>query len=307
MSDQPLSQKMGIIYAFITYITWGLLPIYWKAIVVVPPLQILAHRIVWSFILVAVLLVLKKQWSNARDILRDKSKTFGLVLSAILVTSNWFIFIFAVNSNKVIETSLGYYINPLFTVLLGILVLRERVDRWQIISLILASLGVVILTLEYGKIPWISLGLTLTFGLYGLAKRLVKVDSLLGLALETAVMVPAALIYLSMVQVRGEGAIGHLGIFTLLLLFGAGFATALPLLTFAQAVKTIPFATMGFIQYISPSLSLLLGVFVYHEEFTSAHALSFGIIWIALAIYSISRVLVARKQSLITASLLQGK
>lgn len=307
MSDQPLSQKMGIIYAFITYITWGLLPIYWKAIIVVPPLQILAHRIVWSFVLVAVLLILKKQWGNARDILRDKSKMFGLVLSAVLVTSNWFIFIFAVNSNKVIETSLGYYINPLFTVLLGIIVLRERVDRWQIISLILAAIGVIILTLEYGKIPWISLGLAITFGLYGLAKRLVKVDSLLGLALETAVMVPVASFYLSIVQVRGEGVIGHLGVFTLLLLLGAGFATALPLLTFTHAVKVIPFATMGFIQYISPSLSLLLGVFLYHEEFTSTHALSFGIIWIALAIYSVSRVLVARKQTLITASLLQGK
>jgi chloramphenicol-sensitive protein RarD len=307
MSEQPLSQKMGVFYAFFAYIAWGLLPVYWKAIQTVPALQILSHRILWSFVLVAILLVVRKQWGKARDVLRDPSKMWGLVLSALLVTSNWFIYIWAVNNNQVVEASLGYYINPLLTVLLGIVVLHERMDRWQIVSLVLAALGVMILTLEYGKIPWISLGLAMTFALYGLAKRLVEVDSLLGLALETAVVVPIALIYLSTVQIRGEGAVGHTGLFTLLLLIGAGIVTALPLLSFAQAAKTIPFATIGFIQYVSPSLSLVLGVFLYHEEFTSAHAFSFGTIWIALAIYSVSRMAVARKQSLRAVSSLHGK
>jgi chloramphenicol-sensitive protein RarD len=206
----------------------------------------------------------------------------------------------------VVEASLGYYINPLFTVVLGVIVLRERMDRWQLISLLLAALGVVILTLEYGRVPWIALTLATTFAFYGLAKRLVQVDSLLGLALETAVMVPVALIYLTVIQTGGAGLNQSTGIVTILLLMGTGVITATPLLWFAQAAKLVPFSTIGFIQYVSPSLSLLLGVFIYHEEFTHAHVLSFGIIWIAIAVFSVSRVLMARR-SFKTANSLQGK
>lgn len=306
MSEHNLSQKRGVFYAFAAYTAWGLLPVYWKALQVIPAREILAHRILWSFIFVALLLLVKKQWRNARAVLRDPSKLIGLILSSLLITSNWYIYIWAVNSNKVVEASLGYYINPLLTVLLGVVVLRERMDRWQILSLILAIAGVIILTFEYGKIPWISLSLSATFALYGLAKRLVQVDSLLGLALETAVVVPVALIYLSTVQVRGAGLMNPSGGLTILLLLGTGVVTAIPLLSFAQAAKMIPFSTMGFIQYVSPSLSLLLGVFLYHEEFTIAHVMSFGVIWIALAIYSVSRVAVARRNFKMASSL-QGK
>lgn len=306
MSQHNLSQKKGVFYAFAAYTAWGLLPVYWKALQVIPAREILAHRILWSFAFVALLLILKKQWGNAKAVLRDPSKLFGLILSSLLITSNWYIYIWAVNSNKVVEASLGYYINPLLTVLLGVVVLRERMDKWQIVSLVLAAAGVLILTLEYGKIPWISLSLATTFALYGLAKRLVQVDSLLGLALETAVVVPVALIYLSTVQVRGAGVMGPSGSLTMLLLLGTGVVTAIPLLSFAQAAKMIPFSTMGFIQYVSPSLSLLLGVFHYHEEFTTAYALSFGAIWIALAVYSVSRFTVARK-NLKVANSLQAK
>lgn len=306
MSEHNSSQKNGVFYAFAAYTAWGLLPVYWKAVQFVPAREILAHRILWSFAFVALLLIIKKQWGNVRAVLRDKSKLGGLILSSLLITSNWYIYIWAVNNNRVVEASLGYYINPLLTVLLGVIVLRERMDRWQILSLIIAAAGVIVLTLEYGKIPWISLSLATTFALYGLAKRLVQVDSLLGLALETAVVVPVALIYLSMVQVNGAGVIGHSSSITMLLLLGTGIVTATPLLWFAQAAKMVPFSTMGFIQYVSPSLSLILGVFLYHEEFTSAHAMSFGVIWIALAVYSISRVAVARK-NLRIASSLQGK
>lgn len=307
MFEHNSSPKNGVLYAFAAYTAWGLLPVYWKALQSVPSREILAHRILWSFVFVSLLLLFKKQWGSAKIVLRDKSKLFGLVLSSVLITSNWYIYIWAVNNNQVVEASLGYYINPLLTVLLGIIVLRERMDKWQIISLLLAAAGVVILTLEYGKIPWISLSLATTFALYGLAKRLVQVDSSLGLVLETAVVVPIALIYLSGVQASGAGVIGNSGNPTLLLLLGTGIVTAIPLLWFAQAAKMVPFATIGFIQYVSPSLSLLLGVFLYHEEFTSAHALSFGIIWIALAVYSISRVVVARRNNPKMVSSLQGK
>lgn len=307
MIDQNSSQKNGVFYAFAAYTAWGLLPVYWKALQSVPSREILAYRILWSFVFVASLLLFKKQWGSAKVVLRDKSKLYGLILSSLLITSNWYIYIWAVNNNQVVEASLGYYINPLLTVLLGVLVLRECMDKWQIVSLALAAAGVVILTLEYGKIPWISLSLATTFALYGLAKRLVRVDSLLGLALETAVVVPVALIYLSSVQASGAGVIGNSGSLTLLLLLGTGIVTAIPLLWFAQAAKMVPFATIGFIQYVSPSLSLILGVFLYHEEFTTAHALSFGVIWIALAVYSVSRVAVARRNNLRAVSSLQGK
>lgn len=301
------SSKTGVLSAFAAYTAWGLLPIYWKMLQSVPAREILAHRIVWSFVFVALLIVYKKQWGKIRNVLRDRSKVLGLLLSALLVTSNWYIYIWAVNSNKVVEASLGYYFNPLIVVLMGIMVLGERIDRWQIASIVLACLGVLILALEYGKIPWISLGLAITFALYGLAKRLVAVDSLLGLTLETAVVTPVALIYLGTAGANGGGTISHYGISTLLLLMGAGVVTAIPLLWFAHAAKNVPFTTIGFIQYLSPTLSLLLGVFVYHEEFTSTHALSFGFIWLALAVYSISRIFIFRKASLVTAHSLRVK
>ncbi|MEL1135894.1 EamA family transporter RarD [Desulfitobacterium sp. THU1] len=300
------SSKIGVLYAFAAYIAWGLLPIYWKTLQGVPAREILAHRIVWSFAFVAILILLKKQWGRIGIVLRDRSKLFGLLLSALLITANWYIYIWAVNSNKVVEASLGYYFNPLLVVLMGIIVLGERIDRWQIVSLILAAIGVLILTLEYGKIPWISLGLAVTFALYGLAKRLVNVDSLLGLALETAVVTPIALIYL-LVGVNGGGVIGGTGVSTMLLLMGTGIITAFPLLWFANAAKSVPFATIGFIQYVSPTINLLLGVFVYHEEFTATHAWSFGFIWVALAVYSISRIFFLRRANLRAAHTLQGK
>ncbi|MGE4273994.1 MAG: EamA family transporter RarD [Desulfitobacterium sp.] len=305
------SSKTGVLYAFAAYIAWGLLPIYWKTLQGVPAREILAHRIVWSFAFVAILILLKKQWGRIGIVLRDRSKLFGLLLSALLITANWYIYIWAVNINKVVEASLGYYFNPLLVVLMGIIVLGERIDRWQIVSLILATIGVIILTLEYGKIPWISLGLAVTFALYGLAKRLVNVDSLLGLALETAVVTPIALIYL-LVGVNGGGVIGGTvvggsGMSTMLLLMGTGIITAFPLLWFANAAKSVPFATIGFIQYVSPTINLLLGVFVYHEEFTATHAWSFGFIWVALAVYSISRIFFLRRANLRAAHTLQGK
>lgn len=301
------SSKTGVLSALAAYTAWGLLPIYWKTLQSVPAQETLAHRITWSFVFVALLVLYKKQWGKIRSVLRDRSKVLGLLLSALLVTSNWYIYIWAVNSNRVVEASLGYYFNPLIVVLMGIMVLGERIDRWQIASIVLACLGVLILALEYGKIPWISLGLATTFALYGLAKRLVAVDSLLGLTLETAVVTPIAIIYLWTAGANSGGTISHFGVPTLLLLMGAGIVTAIPLLWFAHAAKNVPFTTIGFIQYLSPTLSLVLGVFVYHEEFTSTHALSFGFIWLALAVYSVSRIAVFRKANLGVAHSLQGK
>lgn len=292
---QRSSIKMGVLYTIVAYILWGLFPIYWKALQDIPPQQILAHRIIWACVFVSVLLVFRRRLGDIRILLRDSSKTIGVVLSGLTITLNWYIYIWAVNNDKVIEASLGYYINPLFVVLIGIILLRERVDGWQVLSFILAAIGVLILTLEYGKIPWISIGLATTFAIYSLAKRLVKVDALLGLALETAVVVPIALLYLGVMEANGGGALGGKPFSTIILLIGTGVVTAAPLLLFGHAAKIVPFTTIGFIQYLSPTLTLLLGVFVYHEEFTITHAWSFGFIWIALGIFSISRIFIFQK------------
>lgn len=281
-------QTKGIIYTLGAFCAWGLLPIYWKQLNTISPMGILANRIIWSFIFVAVLLSLTKQWGKTWSILKNRSTVLSLVLSSLIITVNWLIYIWAVNSNHVVEASLGYYINPLITVLLGIFVLHERLDRWQVVSIALAAIGILILTVEFGRIPWIALSLAITFALYGLAKRLIQADSLTGLALETLIMVPAGLVYLTFFQ--GQGASGQINGWTMLLLAGSGIVTATPLLWFAQGAKTIPFATVGFIQYVSPTLSLLLGVFLYKESFSMTHLLSFGFIWTAVAIFTISRL-----------------
>lgn len=285
-------QTKGIIYTIGAFSAWGLLPIYWKQLNTISPMGILANRIIWSFIFVAVLLSFKKQWGKTGSILKNRVTVLSLTLSSFIITVNWLIYIWAVNSNHVVEASLGYYINPLITVLLGILVLHERLDRWQVISIVLAAIGILILTVEFGRIPWIALSLAITFAFYGLAKRLIQADSLTGIALETLIMVPAGLIYLAFFQGQGAIALGHINSWTMLLLAGSGIVTATPLLWFAQGAKTIPFATVGFIQYVSPTLSLLIGVFIYKESFSMTHLLSFGLIWTAVAIFTISRLYV---------------
>ncbi|WP_434511717.1 EamA family transporter RarD [Desulfitobacterium sp. AusDCA] len=285
-------QTKGIIYTMGAFSAWGLLPIYWKQLNTISPMGILANRIIWSFVFVAVLLSLKKQWGKTWSLFKNLTTVLSLVLSSFIITLNWLIYIWAVNSNHVVEASLGYYINPLITVLLGILVLHERLDRWQVVSIALAAIGILILTVEFGKIPWIALSLAITFALYGLAKRLIQADALTGIALETLIMVPAGLIYLTFFQGQGAIDLGKINGWTMLLLAGSGVVTATPLLWFAQGAKTIPFATVGFIQYVSPTLSLLLGVFLYKESFSMVHVFSFSFIWTAVAIFTISRLYV---------------
>lgn len=292
MSDRNnhSEQTKGIIYTLGAFSAWGLLPIYWKQLNTVPAMEILVYRIIWSFIFVAILLSIKKRWGKALAIFSNCSTFFSLVLSSLIITVNWLIYIWAVNSSHVVEASLGYYINPLITVLLGIFVLHERLDRWQVVSIALAAMGILILTLEFGRIPWIALSLAITFALYGLAKRLIQVDSLTGLALETLIMVPAGLVYLLVLQGQGTSAWEHANVWTMVLLAGSGIVTATPLLWFAQGAKTIPFATVGFIQYVSPTLSLFLGVFLFKESFSMMQLLSFGFIWAAVALFTISRL-----------------
>ncbi|WP_067728389.1 EamA family transporter RarD [Oceanobacillus damuensis] len=283
--------KIGILYTFSAYLLWGFLTLYWKQIDYVPAGQILAHRIVWSCVFMLLLVIALGKWQafikECHAILKDKRRLFGITAAAIVISMNWFLFIWAVVSGHVLQASLGYYINPLISILLGIVILKESVSKGQIISFILAGAGVLYLTVSYGVFPWVSLLLAATFALYGLLKKTVNIGAIFGLTIETLIMVPLALIYLGMVS-ENSFTIQPMFTMTNLYLIGAGIATAVPLLLFSSGAKQIPLAMVGFLQYITPTMMLVLGVFLFHEPFTQAHLITFILIWTALFIYMAS-------------------
>jgi chloramphenicol-sensitive protein RarD len=291
----PNSTKIGIIYALLAYTLWGILPLYWKIIDKIPSMEILAHRIFWAFIFVGILLIRNSQWKEAIETLKNRKNLLLITLAAITITINWGSYIWAVNSNHIVESSLGYYINPLIVVFFGVIFLKEKLTYWQTAALILAAVGVIILTINYGKVPWISLVLAVSFALYGLLKKLTKVSSMISLALETAIVTPFTLIYIASRQISGVGALGTITLSQTILLICSGAVTAIPLLLFAKGAKRIPLSTLGFTQYISPTISLLIGIFLYHEKFTIVHLISFGFIWLSLLIYSISQTSLVKK------------
>lgn len=286
--------KQGIIFAGFSYVLWGLLPIYWKLLGEVSSGEIMANRVVWSFVFMAAIVFLTGKWgalrSTVKNLASNKKQALALVLASLLISCNWFIYIWAVNSGRMIEASLGYYINPLVSVLLGMIVFKERHGKLQFLSFGLALTGVVILTISYGQFPWASMLLAFSFGFYGLVKKLISVDSSIGLTLETLVAAPAALVYMIMLLFKNTSSFLHVSLSTDLLLIGAGAATAIPLLYFAKGAQKIPLSTLGFLQYIAPTLTLLLGIFVYGETFSPAHFVSFAFIWSALTVYSISKM-----------------
>ena len=272
---------------------WGILPIYWKFINEVPALEILAHRVIWSFIFVLIIVVLlkRKLLKNFFQVQMSQKKTWlGLFLASLFISINWFTYIYAVNTNHIVEASLGYYINPLVAVLLGVFVLREKVNMLQAVSFVLAGIGVIYMTVSVGKLPWISLILALSFGFYGLSKKLIKVDSILGLLLETLFVLPFALLFLAYLGVNDQHSFSTGSLKNDLFLLGSGIATALPLLWFGIGAQKIPLYMVGFLQYISPTISLILGVLMYGESFTKDHVVTFACIWIAIAIFTISNI-----------------
>ncbi|OOM79655.1 EamA-like transporter family protein [Clostridium puniceum] len=283
-------KNYGVIYAVSAYILWGILPIYWKLINSVFSIEILSNRILWAFVFTIVIIAVTKQWEELKSIAKDKKQMCYIFIASILIAFNWGLYIWAVNSDKIVDASLGYYINPLFAVALGMLIFKEKLNYYQVSALFIASIGVIIKTLQYGKIPWISLGLAISFGLYGAIKKLVRANSIVGLTLETTMLTPVAAIYIVSRQISGLGVLGKEDIMVILLLIGSGIVTAVPLLLFASGAKRLPMSVLGFTQYISPTISLLIGIFVYHESFTTVDMIGFGFIWGALAIYSFSQI-----------------
>ncbi|KMT23259.1 EamA family transporter RarD [Clostridium cylindrosporum] len=288
--------KMGVIYATLSYLLWGILPLYWKAINNVAPFEILANRIFWAFIFVGILLMRNGQLKELIEVIKNKRSLLFISLSAAMVTVNWGLYIWAVNSNHIVESSLGYYMNPLIVVFFGVIFLKEKLTKGQIAALILATTGVLVLTFQYGKVPWISIALAVTFALYGLLKKLTNAGSMVSLGIETALVTPFALIYIITRQINGIGAFGNITAFQTILLVCSGIVTATPLILFAKGAKRIPLSTLGFIQYISPTMSLLLGIFLFHEKFTIVHLISFGFIWLSLLVYSISETKFVKKE-----------
>lgn len=264
---------------------WGVLPLYWKAIQTVPAAQILGHRIVWSFGFLTLLVALRGESSGLRLAWRQR-RTLGVyTVAALLLAVNWFTYIWAVNHDRIVETSLGYYINPLFSVALGVAVLHERLNRLQWLAVVLAGLGVCFLTWQYGALPWVALILATSFAAYGLMKKTAPLGALSGLVIETAVLLPPALLFLLFEEHRGVGALGHARLPASLLLAGTGVVTALPLLLFAAGARRVNLSTLGLLQYTSPTLGLLIGVWRYHEPFPRPRQIGFAIIWLALALF----------------------
>jgi chloramphenicol-sensitive protein RarD len=293
MNNDSNQYSIGVWYTIVAYLAWGFLPLYWKLLDQVPASEILAHRVIWSFVFVCLILAITSKWDTfkleCRNIFSKRNQVLSLLASSLLISVNWFIYIWAVNTEQVVEASLGYYINPLLSVLLGIVVLKERLTSWQLISFALATIGVAILAIQYGKVPWIAISLAMSFALYGLAKKITNLSSLIALTIETLLALPIALLFISSLHLGGTGSFAVSSYYITLLLIGAGVSTALPLLFFAQGARRIPLSMIGFLQYIAPTISLVLGIFIFKESFTKVHLISFIFIWAALTLYSISR------------------
>jgi chloramphenicol-sensitive protein RarD len=277
--------KKGIFFGIGAYLLWGLFPIYWKWLQSVSAIQLLCHRIIWSFILLSIILFFMKQWRSLLSEIRNRCIILVYLVSAIFLATNWLTYVWAVNAGFVIETSLGYFINPLFSVLLGVLFLKEslRPLQWGIIGI--ATIGVSYVAVSYGQFPWIALTLAFTFGIYGLIKKTAPLSSLHGLSFETGILFLPALLYLIIMQTQGKGAFLHHGTWLDVLMMGAGVVTTIPLLLFASSAHRIPLSTLGILQYITPTMQFLLGVFIYREPFNLFHLIGFCIVWLALILF----------------------
>lgn len=286
----------GTISTITTFFLWGIFPIYWKALQHVPSTQILAHRAVWSLVFVLILLSIQRRWNEAKSVISFYPNVYIFLVTSFLLGGNWLIYIWAVNSNQIVEASLGYFINPLVNICLGMVFLRERLYRSQFISVLLAFVGVLFLTLQYGRLPWIAFSLALTFGTYGLLRKTAKAGSMVGLLFDTGFLAPISLFYLLFLAAHGSGAFVSTNLKTDVLLIGAGVVTAVPLLLFAYGARRIQYSTVGFLQYITPTGQLLVGVFLYREQFTRAHAIAFGLVWVALILYSTSTFMTHKRR-----------
>jgi chloramphenicol-sensitive protein RarD len=288
-------EKSGILLAISSYLIWGILPVYWKSIDNVPSAEILVSRVVWAFISTLLLILLLKNgrylFEDIKRLWKSQLNFWLLFLASILISGNWFLYIWAVNNGYLVQTSLGYYINPLISVLLGVFFLKEKLSPAQKVAFILAMIGVLILTFSYGQFPWLSFVLAISFAVYGLLKKQIKLDALRGLTIETFFITPLALGYYIWLFIDNRAVFLHSDVKTDTLLIFTGIATALPLVLFAKGAQRIPLYMVGFLQFIAPTMMLFLGVIIYKESFGQVDLISFIFIWIGLVLFTYSKVI----------------
>ncbi len=284
--EEQQRAKQGVLLAIGAYTMWGIAPIYFKAISDVSPLEILSHRVIWSFFLLALLLHIGRRWRSVIDVFKSKKKMAYLLSTSVIIAANWLIFIWAVNANHMLDASLGYYINPLINVVLGMIFLGERLRKMQWFAVALAACGVIVQLVAFGSVPVVAIALAFSFGFYGLLRKKVSLDAQTGLFIETLVLLPAAAVYLLWFANSPTSNMAENPLNLNILLIAAGVITTLPLLCFTGAATRLKLSTLGFFQYIGPSLMFLLAVLVYGEAFTSDKAITFAFIWGALLVFS---------------------
>ena len=286
----------GVLSAGCAFLMWGVFPLYLKTLKAIPPLEILSHRVFWSFVMLALILTVRHQWGWITSIKKNPRITAAFIASASMLAINWVVYIWSINHDRIVDASLGYFIAPLFNVLFGVM-LGERLRLWQWISVGLAATGVAWLTISAGQLPWIGLTLAFTFGLYGLLRKTASLGALEGLTLETLVMLPLSALFLLLPESGSSHAFVNAGTNTSLLLIAAGPVTAIPLLLFAYGARRIPLSLVGILQYIGPTIQLLLGIYLYNEAFSSTKLIGYGLIWCALGLYSIESLWQAWRHS----------
>ena len=286
--------KQGIFFGLAAYVLWGILPVYWKALELVSPFEILSSRFMWSCVFVFLLIIFQKKWplfaKEAKQVFSNVKTGAAMAAAGITISFNWGTFIWAVNNGHIVETSMGYYINPLVSILFALVFLHERLDKMQLAAITCAFIGVASMVYSFGKIPWVSLTLAFTFALYGLLKKILPVSALTSIMLETLLITPLALVYEYNLWQQGVSFYASGNLQVIMMLTGAGVVTAIPLLLFTAGARLLPLKIIGFLQYISPTLTLLIGVFVYNEAFTVSHLLAFGWIWAALLLFIVSQL-----------------
>jgi chloramphenicol-sensitive protein RarD len=290
-------RRLGVLSGLAAYSLWGLFPLYFPLLEPAGGLEIVAHRVLWSLLFIGLLLTVVRRWGLVRALVTDRRRLLVLAGAAVLIAVNWLVFVYAVNSGHVVETSLGYFINPLVSVLLGVVVFSERLRPLQWTAVAIAAVAVAVLTIDYGRPPWIALALASTFGLYGLLKKVVRVEAAPGLFVETALVAVPAAVVLAVLHDSGDATFGTAGAGHALLLVTSGIATAIPLLLFATAAGRIPLSTVGLLQYVTPLMQLAIGVFVYDEPMPPVRLAGFVVVWVALAVFTADSLRHARAGS----------
>jgi chloramphenicol-sensitive protein RarD len=290
-------RRLGVLSGLAAYSLWGLFPLYFPLLEPAGGVEIVAHRVLWSLVFVGLLLTVRRHWWQVRALATDRRRLLVLAGAALLIAVNWLVFVYGVNSGQVVETSLGYFVTPLVSVLLGVVVFAEKLRTLQWVAVGIAGVAVTVLTVDYGHPPWIALALAASFGLYGVMKKLVRVEAAPGLFVETVLVAVPAGIVLAVLHGHGEGTFANAGAGHALLLASTGIATAVPLLLFAAAARRIPLSTVGLLQYLTPLMQLAIGVFVYDEPMPPARLAGFVIVWIALAVFTADSLRHARAES----------